>query len=165
MSMTTFEPTRTDINGRIYTAFGAGFANVTAPKLSELSMNLTCALADGFNAGADVSTKEEQRFCDIKASTTLDKVTDTLSDFTVYGDGSVNEAAFLSMFADGATVGAFLRPYTLSSTALAVGQKGDPVNFKVAATVRGPVTSGEKWSYVVKVVEPKRGPLNTALVT
>ncbi len=165
MSMTTFEPTRTDIAGRIFVALGAGFASVTAPKLSELSLNVTCAMADGLNAGADVSTKDDQRFCDLKATTSLDKVTDTLSDFTVYGDGTANEATFLSLCADGATACAFLRPYTTSTDALAVGQKGDPVNFKVGALVRGPVQIGERWSYIVKPVEVKRGPLNTALVT
>lgn len=164
MSITAFAPSATDVAGKVYVGAGAGFASVTGPKLSEISMNLTAGIVGGFGGTTDVTMKEFQLYSEATSSETVDKVTRKLDSLTVYSDGS-NDSAFLTLFAEGNSVGLFLRPFTASGTALAAAQKGDAYNAKVASVARGSAQIGDKWTYVVTFSEITRSALNVALAS
>ena len=59
MSMTSYEPTNMQIAGYVDVAIGAGFANVSAPKRSELTMLVTCAI-QGVTSTTNVQTTSQQ---------------------------------------------------------------------------------------------------------
>ena len=164
MSITTFAPALKDVAGYVKVGIGAGFASLTAPKLSEITIDLTAAIVDGVSGTTDVKMKELQLYNSNSATETLDKRTRKLDPITVYGDGSANEATFLTLVAEGTPVGVFIRPYTESATPLAAAQKGDAYNAKIACVDRGSANIGDKWSYVVTFYEVARSALNVALV-
>lgn len=168
MSMTTYEPTNMQIAGYVDVAIGAGFANVNAPKLSELSMLVTCAI-QGVAGTTNLQTTSKQDLCNKDAYDVLQARTRTLEQLVFKGDGAANEAAFLALVAEEALVSLFVRPYKRSvkegGTALASADKGDAYNFKVGSLDRGPVAVGGEWTYVVTPTEVKRSSLNVALTT
>ena len=168
MSMTTYEPTTMQVAGYVDVAIGAGFANVSAPKLSELSMLVTCAI-QGVTSTTNLQTTSQQGLCNKDAYDVLQSRTRTLEQLIFKGDGAASEATFLALVAEEALVGMFVRPYKQSvkegGTALAASDKGDAYNFKVGSLDRGPVAVGGEWTYVVTPTEVKRSSLNVALTT
>lgn len=167
MSMTTYEPTNMQVAGYVDVAIGAGFANVNTPKLSELTMLVTCAI-QGVTSTTNMQTTSQQDLCNKDAYDVLQSRTRTLEQLVFKGDGAASEAAFLALVAEESLVSMFVRPYKRSvkegGTALAVGDKGDAYNFKVGSLDRGPVTVGGEWTYVVTPTEVKRSTLNVALI-
>ena len=167
MSMTTYEPTNMQVAGYVDVAIGAGFANVNAPKRSELTMLVTCAI-QGVTSTTNVQTTSQQGLCNKDAYDLLQSRTRTLEQLVFKGDGAASEAAFLTLVAEEALVSLFVGPYKRSvkegGTALAVADKGDAYNFKVGSLDRGPVAVGGEWTYVVTPTEVKRSSLNVALV-
>lgn len=168
MSMTAYEPTNMQVAGYVDVAIGAGFANVSAPKLSELSMLVTCAI-QGVNSTTNLQTTSRQELCNKDAYNVTDSRTRELEQLVFRGDGAASEATFLALVAEEALVSMFVRPYKRSvkegGTALAAADKGDAYNFKVGSLDRGPVTVGGEWTYVVTPTEVKRSALNVALTT
>lgn len=162
MSLTVFEPARVDVNGHAQVHIGAGFADVNAPKLPEVPVKITCALNDPPQSTTDVKTKSDQRLCDLNATERVDTRTTKMTDLVFYGDGSAAEAQFLAMVDVDKRVSMFVRPYLLSTAPLAVGDKGDAYNLKVAAVDRQG-NSGDQWSYKVQFVDATRSKLNVAL--
>ena len=166
MSMTAYEPTNVQVAGYVDVAIGAGFANVNAPKLSELTMLVTCAI-QGVNSTTNLQTTSRQELYNKDAYDVTGSRTRGLEQLIFKGDGATSEAAFLAMVTEDALVGMFVRPYLRSvkegGTALAVGDKGDAYNFKVGSLDRGPVAVGGEWTYVVTPTEVKRSSLNVAL--
>ena len=163
MSITTFAPALKDVAGYVKVGIGAGFASLAAPKLSEISVDLTAAIVDGVSGTTDVKMKELQLYNSNSATETLDKRTRKLDPITVYGDGSASETTFLALVDEGDSVGVFIRPYTASGTALAATDKGDAYNAKVASVDRGSANIGDKWSYTITFYEVSRSALNVAL--
>ena len=168
MSMTTYEPTNMQVAGYVDVAIGAGFANVNAPKRSELSMLVTCAI-QGVTSTTNLQTTSKQELCNKDAYDVLQARTRTLEQLVFKGDGAASEATFLALVAEEALVSMFVRPYKRSvkegGTALAAADKGDAYNFKVGSLDRGPVAVGGEWTYVVTPTEVKRSSLNVALTT
>lgn len=168
MSMTTYEPTNMQVAGYVDVAIGAGFANVNTPKLSELTMLVTCAI-QGVTSTTNLQTTSKQDLCNKDAYDVLQARTRTVEQLVFKGDGAANEAAFLALVAEEALVSMFVRPYKRSvkegGTALAAADKGDAYNFKVGSLDRGPVAVGGEWTYVVTPTEVKRSALNVALTT
>lgn len=167
MSMTTYEPTNMQVAGYVDVAIGAGFANVNTPKLSELTMLVTCAI-QGVTSTTNLQATSQQGLCNKDAYDVLRSRTRTLEQLIFKGDGAASETAFLALVAEEALAGMFVRPYKRSvkegGTALAVGDKGDAYNFKVGSLDRGPVAVGGEWTYVVTSTEVKRSSLNVALI-
>ena len=168
MSMTTYEPTNMQVAGYVDVAIGAGFANVNTPKLSELTMLVTCAI-QGVTSTTNLQTTSQQGLCNKDAFDVLQSRTRTLEQLVFKGDGAASEATFLALVAEEALVSMFVRPYKRSvkegGTALAAADKGDAYNFKVGSLDRGPVAVGGEWTYVVTPTEVKRSSLNVALTT
>lgn len=162
MSLTIFEPARIDVNGHAQVHIGAGFADVNAPKLTEVPVRITCALNDPPQSTTDVKTKSDQRLCDLNATERVDTRTTKMSDLTFYSDGGTSEAQFLAMVDVDKRVSMFVRPHLLSTAPLAVGDKGDAYNFKVAAIDRIG-NSGDQWAYRLQLVDVTRSKLNVAL--
>lgn len=167
MSMTAYEPTNKQVAGYVDVAIGAGFANVNAPKLSELTMLVTCAI-QGVTSATNLQTTSQQGLCNKDASDVLQARTRTLEQLVFKGDGAASEASFLALVAEEALVSMFVRPYKRSvkegGAALTAGDKGDAYNFKVGSLDRGPVAVGGEWTYVVTPTEVKRSSLNVALI-
>ena len=164
MSMTSFAPGQIGVAGHVLVAIGAGFANVNAPRLSELSINITAAIVDGVTGGTSVKTKETQLYSETAGKETLDSRTRTLSAITLFVDGVATQPALDALLAEDHSVGLFIRPFTASGTELAIGDKGDPYNFKVARYDRGSANIGDKWTVVIEPIEVVRGTLGVALV-
>ncbi|QLQ16142.1 MAG: hypothetical protein HZY73_11315 [Micropruina sp.] len=74
MSMTVYDPDETPAAGNVLIAFGAGFASIAAPKLSELTINATCSI-EQFDTSTDVSYKSKQTLCMLDAEEQVDKRT------------------------------------------------------------------------------------------
>lgn len=168
MSMTAYEPTNMQVAGYVDVAIGAGFANVNAPKLSELTMLVTCAI-QGVTSTTNLQTTSKQDLCNKDAYDILQSRTRTLEQLVFKGDGAASETAFLALVAEEALVSMFVRPYKRSvkegGTALAATDKGDAYNFKVGSLDRGAVAVGGEWTYVVTPTEVNRSSLNVALTT
>lgn len=165
MSMTVFEPEALRVAGSIDVALGAGFANVDAPKRSELSLLVTCSI-QGVTSTTDVSMRELSSLCNKDTKDTLDKRKRGLEKLIFRGDGT-NEAAFLALVQEDQQVGMFVRVYDTSvaegGAAIASGDKGDAYSFKVAALDRGPMSSDGDWTYEVTPYEITRSDLNVSL--
>lgn len=164
MSITSFAPGSVGVAGHVLVAIGAGFANVNAPKLSELSLNITASIVNGVSGGTTVKTKETQLYSETAGKETLDTRTRTLGTITMYVDGTTSQTALDALIGEDKLVGMFVRPFTASGTALAVGDKGDPYNFKVARYDRGSANIGDKWTIEIEPIEVVRGTLGVALV-
>lgn len=167
MSITAFSPSTKQVAGFVDVAMGAGFASLATPKLSELSLLVTCSL-ESFESASSASTRSVQPLCSKEAVEVVDSITRNISSMVFKGDGVVAETAFLALVGEGNTLGVFVRPYKTSiadgGTAIAVGDKGDAFNCKVRTFDRGPATVGSNWTYVVQVGEVKRSALNVALI-
>ena len=161
MSITSFSPTATDIAGRVAVAIGAGFANVNAPKLSELSLNVTAAIVTGVNGSTSVSTKEFQYYDDLSATESFDKRVRKLDGLEFYVDAA-SKTAFDTLVGEDKLIGLFFRPYTLSTTALATTDKGTAWNATVRAVDWGNTAIGNKYTYAVQLSDVSR---STALET
>lgn len=166
MSMTAFEPEALRVSGSIDVALGAGFADLAAPKLSELSLLVTCSLL-GVTSTTDVTMRELETLCKKDTKDTLDKRKRGLEKLVFRGDG-VDEAAFLALVQEDQEIGMFVRVYDTSvaegGANLAVADAGDAYSFKVASLDRGPATPGADWTYEVTPYEIERSDLNVALV-
>lgn len=164
MSLTAIAPARLDVAGRIQIGVGAGFASLAAPKLSEISKVITCAISGDFSGKTSVKTEEEQRLCDLEAYESVKSLTRSLEPLTLYTDSDATMTTILAAFTEAAQVGIFLRAHTLSSVALAIGDKGDAYNAKVASVDRAPAGVGQKWAVEITFAEVKRSALGVALV-
>ena len=165
MSITTFAPTQVGVAGRVKVGIGAGFASLTAPKLSEITIDITGAIVDGFSGTTDVKMKETQYYNQSVGQETVDTRTRKLGKLTLYVDGVASQTALDALLAEDHSVGLFLRPLTVSTSALAVGDKGDAWNAKVARCDRGSANIGDKWTIEVEFAEAARSALMVALVS
>lgn len=154
-AFTVFAPTRVDVSGHDQWAVGNGFADVNAPKLTEVPTIFTCAMDDPLESKTDVKTKTQQRLCDIIASERIDTRTVTLNDMTIYTDGGDEEEAILAQFAVDKHISLFDRRYELSEKPLAVGDKGIAYSAVVSA-IDPAGKAGEKFAYRVQFTEVQR---------
>ena len=164
MSITSFAPSMVGVGGHVYVGIGAGFASLTAPKLSEISINITAAINGGLTGPTDVKMKEIQYYNQTTGQEMVDTRTRKLSKLTLFVDGAANQTALDALLAEDHSIGIFIRPFTASATALAVGDKGDPYNATIASLVRGGADISDKWTIEVEFAEVTRGALMTALV-
>ena len=163
MSITSFAPAQKDVAGFVTVTIGAGFANVAAPKLSELSLTITAAIDGGISPKMSVKTKSIQLYSEVTSREVFDSQTLDMPEITVFTDGTT-DASFRTLVDDGKTLGIFSRPYTASATALAVADKGDAYNGVVHGLSRASAGIGDKWRYTFRLTDCTRSALGVALV-
>ena len=163
MSITSFAPAQRDVAGFVTVTIGAGFANVAAPKLSELSLTITAAIDGGVSPKMDVKTKSIQLYSEATSREVYESQTLSMPEITVFTDGT-SDTAFRALVDDGKTVGMIIRPYTASATAVAVGDKVDAYLFTVHGMSRASAGIGDKWRYTFQPTDATRSALGVALV-
>lgn len=167
MSMTSFEPETLRVAGFVDIAIGAGFADVNAPKLSELDMLVTCSI-EGLESVTNVATRELNVLCKRDAQEVVDTITRALGTLTFRVDGIAGEEDLKVLVKEGLTGCLFLRPYETSvaegGAMPAVGDKGDAFNFRYSRVDRGAAAPGNDWTIVADVLEVTRSELGVALV-
>lgn len=161
-TMAIYDADEVDVAGNVQVAIGPGFANINAPKLSELTLQITCPIRGGIKGTTDVKTKSRQKYCDLFAKEGLESRTRKLDELTVLIDAK-DRTKFDAIVAEDKTIGLFQRPLTSSKVALAVGDKGVAYQARISAIDYGSNDIGDQWTYVIKLLDVDRSPLNVAL--
>ena len=154
MSITTYDPDEIQVAGNVLIALGAGFADIHAPKLSELSIIATCPI-ESFDTATDVAMKAKQCLGMANAQEIVDKRTRKLSPITIKSN-TASEAAVLALLAEDAQVGFFVRPQVPSDQVLAVSDPGWAFNARVAKIDPLAVSVGNDFAWVVEFAEVTR---------
>lgn len=154
--MTFYSPERINVNGNTLVAFGPGFADVNAPKLTEVPVTFTCAFDDPPMSTTDTKMKSQQRLCDKDASERPESRTVKLDRFEFFVDDAEDELAQVeAMFTQDKLVSKFVRPFADSDTPLIVGDKGIAENFRVAS-FEFVAKAGDQWKVSVEAYEVRR---------
>ena len=148
MPLVTIDKAKVKQAGNTVIAFGPKFTTLTAPSLAVLTTDVTCVVLS-FTADTDVSYAETQDLCDTDARTALDRRVRTLGPVRF----RVSEAGWTTLkalLAEDAEVGAVVRRFKATTTALAAADVVDAYNAKVAKIVHNEIAVGNEFEVTVE---------------
>lgn len=143
MPLVTVDKARVKQAGNTIIAFGPKFTTLTAPSLAALTHDLTCVVLS-FAADTDVSFTESQDLCDKDGKTELDRRIRQLGPIRVRVNGT-NLTALKALLAEDAEIGAVVRRFTPTTTALTTTDKVDVYNAKVAKFEHNEIAVGNEF--------------------
>ena len=147
MPLTVYTATPVKQAGRVKIALAPKFSNLAAPSLAALTIDATCSISQ-FGSTTDVQMTERQDLCDLDAYEWVDKRIRSLDQMTFRAD-PVNQTAILALLAEDAEVGILVRPYTLSTAALAATDKVWTFNARVGKLDPNPLAVGNEYEWIV----------------
>ena len=148
MALTTVDKARVKVAGHTIIAFGPKHTSLSAPSLAALTLDLTCVVLS-FAADTDVAYTEGQDLCDTDASTQLERRVRTLGPVRIRVNAT-NLTSLKALLAEDAEVGVVVRRFTATTTALAVADKVDAFNAKVAKFEHSEIAVGGEFEATVE---------------
>ena len=148
MPLTTVDKARVKQAGHTVIAFGPKFTTLTAPSLATLTTDVTCVVLS-LGADTDVSFETRQDLCDTDARTELEQRVRTFGPVRLRVN-ETNLTTLKALLAEDAEVGAVVRRFTPTGTALAAADKVDAYNAKVAKIVHNEIAVGNEFEVAVE---------------